>query len=93
MALPDVLTIDGVDYIRDELARRKYATEAARPESFCRVYDLAEEFGINVHRIYAALNDGSLPYRIAPGTSRPKMVRRSDFIAWTGGWETQARRS
>lgn len=88
--LPDVISIDGVDYIRDEVARKRYAIQGADPESWGKVYALGREFGVDVHRIYDAINGGALPARRPAGASRGWRVRRADFVRWLGTWEAAA---
>lgn len=87
MALPDVISIDGIDYIRDDVARERYRDLSAPPESWHGAYELAREFRIDVHRIYDAIRDGTLPARRPHGVTRGWKIRRADFIAWMDTWE------
>ena len=87
MALPDVININGVSYIRDDVARERYRGQAAQDESWHGVYELASEFHIDVHRIYDAIRGGSLHARRPKGALRGWKIRRSDFISWMDTWE------
>lgn len=88
--LPDVISIDGVDYIRDEVARRRYAIQGADPESWMKVSQLAKEFYLNPHRIYDAINAGEIPARKPAGAARGWRVRRCDFVRWLDTWDAAA---
>lgn len=46
---------------------------------------VADEFHVSPRTILRLQNEGVLPYWTPNGTTRPRMMRRSDVIAWRLG--------
>lgn len=48
---------------------------------------LCSAYGVDPHRAYDAIRDGTLEARIPNGQTRGRRCRRSDFAAWVeSGW-------
>ena len=86
MELGDEVTINGIAYVRADVARVRYAKPVI--ETWCGVRELAGEHHIDMHRVYDAIRDGVLPARRPAGAKRGWKVRRCDFDKWVNeAWE------
>ena len=77
--MPDELTINGIAYVRkDALPKADVQIDCLHYQS---VSELAKEFGIDRHHIYAAINAGELTYVLVNGCVRGKKVCREKFVS------------
>jgi len=76
--MPDRLQIQGRWYVAEDAI-------AAKPddhEPWLKMRQLCEEYGVDPHRAYAAIRDGTLDARKPNGCARGYRCRRSEFARW-----------
>ena len=83
--LPDRIEVMGRWYrAEDTLAPSDPSTVT---DQWMPVRALCSEYGVDPHRAYDAIRDGTLEARIPNGQTRGRRCRRSDFASWIeSGW-------